>query len=103
MKKNIIITILAILSIVSLTSLSSMSSRASYWMQRCDAAEALIDEMIELLKVEKENAIAAIPIVEFDSVIGFEPSMEYVTDRYRIEWKISQVDAEIELLLAEAE
>ena len=24
-----------------------MSSRASYWMNRCDAAEALIDEMAD--------------------------------------------------------
>lgn len=47
MKKNITIIVLAVLSIVSLFSLSSMSSRASYWMNRCDAAEALIDEMAE--------------------------------------------------------
>lgn len=43
MKKNIIIIVLSILSIISLTSVSSMSSRASYWMQRCDAAETVID------------------------------------------------------------
>lgn len=47
MKKNIIILVLAIISIVSLTSVSSMSSRASYWMQRCDAAEAVIDRMAD--------------------------------------------------------
>lgn len=47
MKKNIIIAVLSILSIVSLTSLSSMSSRASYWMQRTIAAEAVIERCAE--------------------------------------------------------
>lgn len=47
MKKNITIIVLAVLSVVSLISLSSMSFRASYWMQRCDAAESLIDEMAD--------------------------------------------------------
>lgn len=47
MKKNIIIVVLSILSIVSLTSLSSMSSRASYWMQRTVAAEAVIERCAE--------------------------------------------------------
>ena len=47
MKKNIIILVLAIISIISLTSVSSMSSKASYWMQRCDAAESLINEMAD--------------------------------------------------------
>lgn len=47
MKKNIIIVVLSILSIVSLTSLKSMSSRASYWMQRTVAAEAVIERCAE--------------------------------------------------------
>ena len=56
--------------------------------------------MIDILKNERENAEATIPLVEFDSVIGFEPSMEYVTDRKRIEWKMNQVDEEAEKLKA---
>ena len=47
MKKNFVIAVLAITSIVSISSVYSMSSRASYWMNRCDAAEALIDEMAD--------------------------------------------------------
>lgn len=58
----------------------------------------LISEMIELLKNEQQNAIDTIPLVEFDSILGFEPSMEYVTDRKRLEWKIAQVDKELEML-----
>lgn len=45
--KNIIIATLVIISIVSFISTYQMSSRASYWMNRCDAAEALIDEMAD--------------------------------------------------------
>ena len=61
----------------------------------------IIEDMIALLRKEQENASATIPIVEFDSVLGFEPSIEYVTDRKRLEWKISQVEEEIEMLQGE--
>lgn len=47
MKKNIIIVVLAVVAIVSFISTYQMSSRASYWMQRCDAAEAVIDRMTD--------------------------------------------------------
>ena len=80
------------------------------WDQvRMKAAEAkdaaahkeAIDAMLEILAAERQNAIDAIPYVEFDSVLGYEPSMEYATDRPRIEWKINQVDEEAEKLKAE--
>ena len=54
--------------------------------------------MLDILAGERKNAEAAIPLVEFDSVLGYEPSMEYVTDRKRIEWKLDQVDREAEKL-----
>lgn len=43
MKKNVIIAVLTVLVIVLFISVKSMSSRASYWMNRCDAAESVID------------------------------------------------------------
>ena len=43
MGKNFIILVLFIVLMVSLTSIESMSSGATYWMKRCDAAEAIID------------------------------------------------------------
>ncbi len=55
----------------------------------------IVEEMVKLLKVEQQNAIDTIPLVEFDSIIGFEPSIEYVTDKKRLEWKINQIDEEI--------
>lgn len=45
MKKNVIIVVLVVLVIVLFASVRSMSSRASYWMQRCDAAESVIDRV----------------------------------------------------------
>lgn len=45
MKKNCIIAVLSVLVIMLFASVRSMSSRASYWMQRCDAAEAIIDRV----------------------------------------------------------
>lgn len=47
MKKNIIIAALVVCCVVSLHSVMSMSSRASYWMQRADAAEAVISQVEE--------------------------------------------------------
>lgn len=47
MKKNCIIAVLAVLVIVLFASVKSMSSRASYWMQRTVAAEAVIDRMAD--------------------------------------------------------
>ena len=46
-------------------------------------------EMKEICRAELENARNTIPIVEFDSRLGYEPSMEYMCDREHIEWKIA--------------
>lgn len=45
MKKNVIIVVLSVLVIMLFASVKSMSSRASYWMNRCDAAEEVIDRV----------------------------------------------------------
>ncbi len=52
----------------------------------------MLDEMETLLKSEIENAKSAIPLVEADSRLGWEPRMIYLTDREHIEWKIAQVE-----------
>ena len=51
-------------------------------------ALALVDKLEELLKSEIANAEKTIPLVEADSRLGWEPSMEYMTDRKHLEWKI---------------
>ncbi|MBQ2718516.1 MAG: hypothetical protein IJF73_00435, partial [Clostridia bacterium] len=53
----------------------------------------LVDEMRALCRAEIENAKSTIPLVEFDSHLGYEPSMEYMCDRAHLEWKISLMEA----------
>ena len=48
--------------------------------------------IVPLIKDEIENARATIPLVEFDSRLGFEPSMEYMCDREHLELKIEQCE-----------
>ena len=45
--KNCIIVVLIVALLVSVFSVNQMSNRASYWMNRCDAAEAVIDRVEE--------------------------------------------------------
>ncbi|BBH23542.1 hypothetical protein Back11_48870 [Paenibacillus baekrokdamisoli] len=51
----------------------------------------ILEEMEALLLKEIDNAEATIPLVEFDSRLGWEPSMEYMTDSKHLRWKIAQV------------
>ena len=59
----------------------------------------LVDEMIEICKFELANAKDTIPLVEFDSRLGYEPSMEYMCDPAHLEWKIKQITRVIEVEL----
>lgn len=45
--KNCIIGLLVVLVVMLFASVRSMSERASYWMNRCDAAESVIDRMAD--------------------------------------------------------
>ena len=54
---------------------------------------AILDAMEALARREIENARATIPLVERDSRLGWEPSMEYMTDAAHLRWKIAQVQA----------
>ena len=45
--KNCIIVVLIVALLVSVFSVNQMSNRASYWMNRCDAAEAVIGRVEE--------------------------------------------------------
>ena len=55
------------------------------------ARNAALDALVALGEAEIVNAAGAIPLVEADSRLGWEPSMEYMTDRPHLEWKIAQV------------
>ncbi len=60
------------------------------------AQNSVLDKLTVLAQAEIENAKATIPFVETDSRLGWEPSMEYVCDRWHLEWKIRQVKQVIE-------
>ena len=51
----------------------------------------ILDDLIRVGEAEIANAEDTIPLVEADSRLGWEPSMEYMTDRAHLEWKIRQV------------
>lgn len=53
-------------------------------------AEKVLDQMETLLDEEESNTRETIPAVEIDSRLGWEPSMEYVADRWHLEWKLRQ-------------
>ena len=58
-----------------------------------EEALKILDELEALAREEIGNARDTIPAVETDSRLGWEPSMEYVCDRWHLEWKIRQVES----------
>ena len=57
---------------------------------------ALLQRIADIGRAEVENANATLPLVDFDSRLGWEPSMEYICDRAHLEWKIRQTTQVIE-------
>lgn len=53
----------------------------------------ILDELETLAAEEMQNVEATISIVEKDSRLGWEPSMEYVCDKWHLEWKLRQVES----------
>lgn len=56
----------------------------------------IIQEMKALAEAEIENARRTIPLVQLDSRLGFEPSMEYIGDEAHILWKIDTTKKALE-------
>jgi len=54
--------------------------------------DVLLENMEKLARAEIQNAEWAIPLVQADSRLGWEPTMEYQADEARIRWKIRQVE-----------
>ena len=48
-------------------------------------AERILDELEKIATKEMENVRETIPLVEYDSRLGWEPTMEYVTDKAHLE------------------
>lgn len=60
-----------------------------------DNAEALLNEAEQILLSERKNVCETIPLVQVDSRLGWEPSMEYTTDEKSLRWKLRQLDYEL--------
>ena len=45
-----------------------------------------------LARDEYENARAALPLVDVDARLGWEPTMEYCGGREQIEWKLRRME-----------
>ncbi|NMA19301.1 MAG: hypothetical protein GX927_01875 [Lentisphaerae bacterium] len=68
-----------------------LSNMAMQTSTTAEEAEKHLDQIEKIAHAEIENAEDTIPVVEFDSRLGWEPSMEYVCDKWHLEWKIRQV------------
>ena len=54
-------------------------------------AGKLLDEMNAVLLDEEKNVRNTIPLVEKDSRLGWEASMDYMCDKWHLEWKLKQI------------
>lgn len=64
------------------------------------ALRSAAEEMSAIARAEIENAKNTIPLVQEDSRLGWEPSMEYMCDEAHLRWKIAQVTRVLEHDLA---
>ncbi len=65
-------------------------------LQACASRAAMLkilDRIEVIAHAEIDNARATIPAVETNSRLGWEPTMEYVVDRWHLEWKVRQVES----------
>ncbi len=61
-----------------------------------DQVRKAVARLKQIGQAEIANAQATIPLVEADSRLGWEPSMEYMCDKAHLEWKIRQVGRVLE-------
>lgn len=72
-----------------------------HYEERKEVLIDVISEMEELLRNEIKNAEETIELVQLDSRLGWEPSMEYMTDEKHLQWKIKQLNYVIDVELNE--
>jgi len=67
-------------------------------LTKADKTKALklLGSLDQIARDEMTNARATIPLIESNSRLSWEPSMEYMTDREHLEWKIRQVKTVVE-------
>lgn len=63
--------------------------------------EGVLNDMENLLREEMKNVEETIPLVQNDSRLGWEPTMEYMTDEAHLRWKIRQLNYVIDVEINE--
>ena len=63
-----------------------------------NAAE-LLDTIEAIIRRERENVLDTVPMVQTDSRLGWEASMEYQADEECLKWKLRQLDYELNFTL----
>ena len=58
-------------------------------------AAQILNNLEQIILAEKENVEATIPLVQVDSILGYEPSMDYTTNEACLRWKLKQLDVEL--------
>ena len=58
-----------------------------------DELSTHLDKLLRIGAMEIENVKATLPLVDRDSRLGFEPSMDYVGDRAHLEWKLKLTES----------
>ena len=58
-------------------------------------AAQILDSIEEMLLAERKNVETAMEIVQYDSRLGWEASMEYTADVEDLTWKLRQLDYEL--------
>ena len=64
----------------------------------CDTREnaaKILDEIEKILLDERKNVENAMEVVQYDSRLGWEPAMEYLSDYKDLQWKLRQLDHEL--------
>lgn len=56
-------------------------------------AMTLLSELEGILHGEIANVKDTMEVIKADSALGFEPSMDYMTDQWHLEWKLRQVES----------
>ena len=62
-------------------------------------ADEILDELEKILLKEKENVLDTLPIVQLDSRLGWEASMGYTTDEKGLQWKLRQLDYQLNFII----
>lgn len=60
-------------------------------------AEKQIKEIERIVLSERQNVLDTLPLVQVDSRLGWEASMEYTTDEKGLQWKLRQLDYELNI------